>query len=196
MTLSTTPSRMATRPGRPPTIATRSSTSTSGGRDRLEEAKHLVATEDRAQRGLAHAAAVGDEQDVGREHVDERLEVAGVRPRPGTARARGVLGAVDALARAPGGHVLAGPVGDLAHRCRGAVDALGDLGVGHVEHLAQHEHRPLDRGEGLQHQEHRGRHAVGELDVVGDVGDGERAARAATGRRRSRGWRRDRAEAG
>ena len=173
MTLSTTPSSTATSPGWPPTeLDAQLDVEVLRG-DRLEEAQHLVAAEDGAQRGLAHSPTVGDEQDVGREHVDQRLEVTGVGGDPEPLEHRRVLGAVDPLPRAPGGHVLAGPVGDLAHGRGGAVDALGDLVVGHVEHLAQHEHRALDRREGLQHEEHRGRDAVGELDVVRDVRDGE-----------------------
>ena len=129
--------------------------------------------EDGSQRGLAHSPTVGDEQDVGGEHVDERLEVTGVGGDAEPLEDGRVLDAVDPLARAAGGHVLAGPVGDLAHGGRGSVDAVGDLVVGHVEHLAQHEDGPLHRGQGLQHEEHGRRDAVGELDVVGDVGDGD-----------------------
>ncbi|EOD70613.1 hypothetical protein H480_00135 [Amycolatopsis vancoresmycina DSM 44592] len=62
---------------------------------------------------------------------------------------------------------------DLAHRGRALADGFGDLAVVQREHLAQHEHRPLGRPERLQHQQHRHRHAVGELDVLGDVGCGQ-----------------------
>ena len=65
------------------------------------------------------------------------------------------------------------PVRDLADRGRALADGLGDLVVAHGEHLAQHEHRPLGGREGLQHQQHGHRDAVGQLDVLGHVGRGE-----------------------
>ena len=52
-------------------------------------------------------------------------------------------------------------------------DGFGDLVVAEVEHLAQHEDRPLGRREGLEHQQHRHRDAVGQLDVLGHVRRGE-----------------------
>jgi hypothetical protein len=71
--------------------------------------------------------------------------------------------------RAASGDVVASPVGDLADGGRGLADGLGDLVVGRVEHLAQHEHGALRRTERLEHGEHRDRDALGELDVGGDV---------------------------
>ena len=65
------------------------------------------------------------------------------------------------------------PVRDLADRGRALADGFGDLVVGQVEHLAEHEHRPLGRREGLQDQQHRHRDAVGQLDVLGHVGRGQ-----------------------
>ena len=65
------------------------------------------------------------------------------------------------------------PVRDLADRGRAFADGFGDLVVGQVEHLAQHEHRPLVRREGLEHQQHRHRDAVGQFDVLGHVGRGQ-----------------------
>src|SRR3712207_8925794 len=47
-----------------------------------------------------------------------------------------------------------------------------DLLVRHVEHLVQHEDRPLGRRQRLEHGQHRDRDALRELDVLGDVGTG------------------------
>jgi hypothetical protein len=69
--------------------------------------------------------------------------------------------------------VLSGPVRDLPHGRLRLVDRRGDLGIGQVEDLAQHEDRALDRRQGLEHGEHRDRHALGQLDVVGHVGAGQ-----------------------
>jgi hypothetical protein len=64
-------------------------------------------------------------------------------------------------------------VGDLTNSGRVLVHHSRDLVVLEFEHLAQHEHRPLRRRERLEHQQHRHRDVVGELDVVGYVRDGE-----------------------
>ena len=71
------------------------------------------------------------------------------------------------------GDVVPRPVRDLAHRSRALVDGLGDLVVAEAEHLAQHEHCALGRRERLQHQQHRHRDALGQFDVLGDVGRGQ-----------------------
>jgi hypothetical protein len=65
------------------------------------------------------------------------------------------------------------PGGDLADGRRCLVDGVGDLVVAEVEHVAQHEHRPLRRRQRLQHQQHRHRHAVGQHDVLGHVRRGQ-----------------------
>jgi hypothetical protein len=46
-------------------------------------------------------------------------------------------------------------VGDLADRGRALVYGFANFAVGEVEHLAEHEHRPFDRRERLQHEQHR-----------------------------------------
>ena len=66
-------------------------------------------------------------------------------------------------------HMVFRTMGDLPHRRGRLVDRLGDLVVGHVEHLAQHEHRSLGRRERLEHREHRDRDVLGELDIVSDI---------------------------
>jgi len=50
---------------------------------------------------------------------------------------------------------------------------LHRLAVGRIEHLSQYEHRALGGRQRLKHSEHRERHALGELDVVGHVRGGE-----------------------
>ncbi len=67
----------------------------------------------------------------------------------------------------------AGPVGDLPHARRTLVDGFGELVVVEPEHLAQHEDRPLGGSQRLEDEHHRHRHAVGELDVLGDVAGGD-----------------------
>ncbi len=94
------------------------------------------------------------------------------RPLERLERAAG-LGRRNDPARSARGDVYSCPVGDLADRGRALVDGFRDLVVLQIEHLAQHEHRPLGRRERLQHQQHRHRDAVGQLDVLGHVGRGQ-----------------------
>ena len=123
--------------------------------------------------GLLDSAAVAQEDDVRREDVEQALQVAGLdRPPERLERVSG-LGRGNDPARPARGDVGPRPVGDLADRGRALVDGFGDLVVLQVEHLAQHEHRPLGRRERLQHQQHRHRDAVGQLDVLGHVGRGQ-----------------------
>jgi hypothetical protein len=75
--------------------------------------------------------------------------------------------------RGPRGDVGPGPVRELADRGRGLTDGPGDRGVAEIEYVVQHEHGPLGRCEGFQHQQHRHRDAVRELDVLGHVGRGQ-----------------------
>jgi hypothetical protein len=64
-------------------------------------------------------------------------------------------------------------VSDLADRGGALANGFGDLVVGQIEDFAQHEYRPLGRRERLKHQQHRHRHAVRQLDVLGHVGRGQ-----------------------
>ena len=73
--------------------------------------------------------------------------------------------------------MLAGPPRDLPHRGRGLPDGLGDLAVGHLEDLAEHEHRPLRRPERFKHGQHRDRDTFRELHVLGDIGAGQQRLR-------------------
>ena len=45
--------------------------------------------------------------------------------------------------------------------------------VAEVEHVAEQEHRALGRRQRLQHEQHRRRQAVRQLEVLGDVGRGQ-----------------------
>ena len=111
--------------------------------------------------------------DVRREDVEQALQVARLdRPLERLERGPG-LGRGNDPARPARGDVRPRPVGDLADRGRALVDGFRDLVVLQIEHLAQHEHRPLGRRERLQHQQHRHRDAVGQLDVLGHVGRGQ-----------------------
>jgi hypothetical protein len=83
------------------------------------------------------------------------------------------LGRGDGAAWSARGDVCLCPIGELADRGRALADGFGDLVVLEIEHLAQHEHRPFDRRERLQHQQHRHRDAVGQFDVLGHVRRGQ-----------------------
>ncbi len=69
--------------------------------------------------------------------------------------------------------MFAGPVRGLADVHLGLPDDLRDLGVGVPEHLAEHEDRALGRGQGLQYDQDRHGHGVGEFGFLGDVGRGQ-----------------------
>ena len=66
--------------------------------------------------------------------------------------------------------MLACPKRHLPHSGRGLPHGIGDLAVRHVEDLAQHEDRPLRWLERFEHGQHRDRDALGELDVLSDIG--------------------------
>lgn len=57
-------------------------------------------------------------------------------------------------------HVAAGAYGDLPAVVLALAHNFGDLVVPVGEHLAQKEHRALDRGEVLEEQQERGEHPV------------------------------------
>ena len=138
-----------------------------------QEAGHPDGPHDRTHRGPLDPAAVSQQDDVRREHVEQALQVTRFdRPLECLERAAG-LGCGHGPARPPRRDVGAGPVRDLADRSRALADSFGDLVVLQTEHLAQHEHCPLGRRERLQHQQHRHRHALGQFDVLGHVGRGE-----------------------
>ena len=90
-------------------------------------------------------------------------------PHMNAARPAGTSAVAPGRAGPPGLHVGPGPMRDLPDRGRRLADGRGDLVVGETEHLMQHEHRPLVRGQALHHQHHRHRHRLGEDDVIGDV---------------------------
>jgi hypothetical protein len=141
--------------------------------DPAEQLGHGRGADDRSQRGLGDPAAVGQQDDVRREDVEQALQVAGVdRPLERIEHVPG-LGRGRAPARLARGDVRPRPVGDLADGGGTLADGLGDLVVIQVEDLAQHEHRPLGRVKRLQHEQHRHRDAVGQFDVGGHVGRGQ-----------------------
>ena len=138
-----------------------------------QQAGHLVGPDDGPRDRLLDSATVTEQNDVRREDVEQALQVARFRrPLERLERFSG-LGRGNGPARPARRDVLPRPVRDLADRGLALVDCLGDLLVADDEHLAQHEHRPLGRGERLKHQQHRHRDAVGQLGVLGHVGRGE-----------------------
>ena len=133
----------------------------------------MFGADDRPQRGPLDAAAVADEDDVGREDVEQTLQVPGLQRVSERLQGRPGLVGGHHLPRAAGIDVLAGAVRDLPDGGRGLVDGGRDLVVADVEGLAQHEHGPLGRRQRLEHEHHRHRHGLGQLDVLGHVRRGE-----------------------
>ena len=135
-----------------------------------QEAGDLVRAGDRppGRRGLA--AAVADQDDVRGEGGQERLDVAAGDGREEP------LGHLRCACRSvsnrglPGVHVLAGAVGHLPDGGLAAVQRRGDLGDRHPEDLAEHEDRPLGRGQRLQHDEQGQRDLLAQLGGVLGLG--------------------------
>lgn len=68
--------------------------------------------------------------------------------------------------------LLAGAAGRSVALCPSVVHGLGDLAVGHVEHLSQREYCPLGRSQRLRDAQYGDRDVLRELDVLGDVRTG------------------------
>ena len=134
---------------------------------------HGVGSHDRPQYGLLDSATVTQEDDIRCEDVDQTLQDPRFRRLPERLERVSALSRGIDPARPARGDVRPRPVSDLADRGRALADRLGDLVVPEVEHVTQDEHRPLGRREGLQHQHHRHRDAVGQRDVLGHIGRGE-----------------------
>lgn len=139
-----------------------------------EHAGDVVAAADGARAaGVRLAAAVGPQRHVRRQELHQPFQVAA------EGRGHEPLGHLPLEARgdlgtgAAGLDMLAGAVGELPHRGGVAADHGGDLGVGVGEDLVQDEHRPLQRGERLQHHQQRERERVGPYGLVGGVGGGD-----------------------
>ena len=130
----------------------------------------LLGTLDRTTSRGDQAAAVGDDDDIGGEDVEETLQVALADGGEEALDDLLLLRRADRHPRTPGLDVLASAVGDLADGGGRLPDRLCDLVVGDVEHLAEHEHGALGRGERLEHGQHGDRDVLGELDIGGDVG--------------------------
>ena len=132
---------------------------------------------DRGQGSGREPAAVGDQDHVRCQDVHQLLQLPGAQRGQEPLHHGVLLGPAHPHPRLAGRHVLAGPPRDLPHRPRGLPDGRGDLAVGQVEDLAEHEHRPLGRPERFQHGQHRDRDALRELDVLGDIGAGQQRLR-------------------
>ena len=148
-----------------------SRSSGSAGRDAGDQPGDLVAAVDRAQRTTPRpcrrrrSTCVTSGARISHQGVEVAAERGGEEPLghlPLDAR-------VGLVAGAAGVHVLAGAVGELPYGRRGAVEDAGDLGVGVAEDLVQDEHRPLQRGERLQHHQQRHRHRLGAQGRLGGV---------------------------
>jgi hypothetical protein len=138
-----------------------------------QQAGDLAGSDDGPGHRLLDPAAVAEQDDVRREDVEQALQIPRLgRPLERVER-RASLDRGDGPARPPRRDVRARPVRDLADGGRALVDRLCDLVVFEVEHLAQHEYRPLGRRERLEHQQHRHRDTLGQLDVLGHVGRGQ-----------------------
>ena len=124
--------------------------------------------------GLLDATAVADRDNVGGEHVEQALQVPGLeRPLEGFDEPPVPARRGDRAARSAGFDVAAGAVGDLVHGGGSLVDRGRDLVIAESECFAQHEHRPFGRGQCLEHEHQRHRHAFGEFDVGGHIRCGE-----------------------
>jgi hypothetical protein len=161
-------SRLAVDPGQPQGRAGDTAPAEQGDEhphDRLPPGQRLP---DRLR--LAAPVPVGHH--VGREHAEQRVHVAArggleepageflaLRP-PGRGRRGGAR-------LPPRGDALAGAGEDLPAVHLGLADDPRHVRVAVPEHLAQHEHRPLHRREGLEQHEERHGQRVGQLGVLG-----------------------------
>jgi hypothetical protein len=110
-----------------------------------QQAGHLTGPHDGRLHGLHDSAAVAQEDDVRREQVEQALQIAGLGRPLERLECAPDLGRGNDLARPARRDVGPRPVRDLADRGRALADGLGDLAVGQIEHLAQHEYHPLGR---------------------------------------------------
>ena len=126
------------------------------------QASHPFGPHDRPQHGLLDAATVAQG-----DHVRARRSSRPCKSPVSTARWKASSAPGPRPERRPRAgarsDVRPRPVGDPADRRPALVDGRRDLVVPQIEHLAQHEHRPLSRRERLQHQQHRHRDALGQL---------------------------------
>ena len=115
------------------------------------------------------AAAVAQGDDVRRENVEQALQVADFDGSLEGLKYGSGLGRRDGAPWSTRRDVRPGTVGDLTDGRGSFVDSFSDLVVLQIEYIAQHEHRPLDWHECLQHHQHRHRDAVGQRDVLGHI---------------------------
>ena len=132
----------------------------------MSDPGHPFRAHHRPPRRAGLAAAVGGPDHIRCQHRDQPLHITG------GCRGHELLGDLTGLRLvhrleplAPGVHVLARAVGDLADRRRGFADRRGDFVVVEAEHLAQHEHRALVGAQRLEHHQHRHRHRLGQHHV-------------------------------
>ena len=142
------------------------------GHDAGDEPGHLGGPVHGLARGHHLAAAVAVGRRVGGQHRDQRVGVAlggGAQEALGQL---GALGAVGVEARAAVLDVALGPHQQLAAVVRRALHHPRDLLVLVAEHLAQQEHRALDRAQLLQQHQERLRQRVRGLGALVGAGLG------------------------
>ncbi len=143
------------------------------GGDPAEETGHLIRADYWFENRLDDAATVGQQRDVRREDVQQALQISGLDGSlEGAERVPGLGGRHD-LAWPAGRDVTSGSMRDLANRRRLPVDGRGDLVVLEPEDITQYEDRSFGRAECFQDEEHRHRDALGQFDVLGDIGGGQ-----------------------
>jgi hypothetical protein len=137
-----------------------------------EEPGDLLGAVDRVAGGLDEAAAVGDQDGLGVEEGDQPVEVS---------RASGLReclddGAVGFGIDVEAGFALldvpAGAAGELAAARGAAAEGGADFFEGEAEDVVEHEGGAFGRAQGLQDDEHRPGHGVGEAHRIGGVGAG------------------------
>jgi hypothetical protein len=160
--------RLAVDPGRPEGSAEEPAPAEQAAK----QSQYPLSSGQRFPHRLCLAAAVRVEHHVRREHGEQLVHVAssggGEEPAgqflafrpPGR-------GGHDGARLLSGGDALPGAGKDLPAVHLGLAGDPGHVRVGVAEHLAQHEHRPVYRGERLKQHEERHGQRVGQLGVLG-----------------------------
>jgi hypothetical protein len=142
-----------------------------------EQLRHPLGPVDWGLRRGHDSAAIGDQDHVRCDELHQLQQLPGSQRGQEPLHHGLLLRPAHPHPRPPGGHVRASPPSDLPHRNLRFPHSLSDLRVGHLENLAEDKHRSLRRPERLKHRQHRNRHALRQLDVLGDIGAGQQRLR-------------------